>query len=77
MNKQAWMALAEVIDALRIFPRLFISVYIFLVIYSGWWIYHLPEITALANALVLGILGVGAAWFGLYVHTGKNWRNDK
>ena len=72
-TKQDKLDIAELIDVYRVFPRLFISAYIALVLYSGWWVFHLPVITAIDTGLVLGILAVGAAWFSSYVRSGRVW----
>lgn len=72
-TKQEKLDRAEIIDAYRIFPRIFIGAYIILTLYSGWWIFHLAEITAIHTGLVLGILAVGAAWFNSYVKSGRTY----
>ena len=73
MDKQQKLDWAELIDAYRIFPRLFILAYICLVLYSGWWIFHIPVIETVHTGLVLGILAVGAAWFNSYVKSGRDY----
>ena len=40
---QKWIHLAKAIDAWRIFPRMFLSVYIFLLYYSVMWFMELSE----------------------------------
>ena len=77
MNKQQKLDLAELIDAYRVFPRLFIAAYIVLVLYSGWWIFSLPVIETVHTGLVLGILAVGAAWFNSYVKSGRDYGDKK
>ena len=37
---QGWIDLAKAVDAWRIFPRLFLTVYIFLLYYSTMWLYN-------------------------------------
>lgn len=60
----------KLINNLRIFPRIFISVYIYLLYEVVMWAIKLPEVTAEQTALVSVIVGVGAAWFNAYVKTG-------
>ena len=63
--------LAQMIDSWRIFPRMFLSVYIFLLYYSTIWFMELPEPTLEQSGLISIIVGAGAAWFGLYAGTHK------
>jgi hypothetical protein len=62
--------MAQAIDAWRIFPRAFLSVYIFLLYYSVMWFMELPEPSLEQSGLISIIVGAGAAWFGLYAGTG-------
>ena len=66
---QKWIHLARAIDSWRIFPRLFLSVYIFLLYYSTMWFMALPEPSFEQSGLISIIVGAGAAWFGLYAGT--------
>ena len=68
---QKWIFLAQAIDAWRIFPRAFLSVYIFLLYYATMWFMGLEDPTLEQSGLISIIVGAGAAWFGLYAGTGK------
>ena len=68
---QGWIDLAKAIDALRIFPRMFLSVYIFLLYYSTMWFMGLENPSIEQSGLISIIVGAGAAWFGLYAGTSK------
>tara|TARA_R110001592_G_scaffold238626_4_gene498421 strand:- start:4466 stop:4675 length:210 start_codon:yes stop_codon:yes gene_type:complete len=57
------------LDRLRIFPRLFISVYIWMFYDVVQWFMMLEAPTNQQAGLVSIIVGAGAAWFGLYVRT--------
>ena len=63
------IALAKIIDSWRIFPRIFISVYLFLLYKSTVWFMALETPTTDQFGLVSVIIGAGAAWFGLYVRS--------
>lgn len=63
--------LAKAIDSWRIFPRIFISVYIYLLYAVVEWYMALPDPTIEQSGLVSVVVGAGAAWFGLYAGTGK------
>ena len=62
---------AQAVDSWRIFPRLFLSVYIFLLYYATMWFMNLPDPTMEQSGLISIIVGAGAAWFGLYAGTSK------
>ena len=69
---QRWIWLAQTVDAWRIFPRAFHSVYIFLLYYSVMWFMELENPSLEQSGLISIIVGAGAAWFGLYAGTSKN-----
>tara|TARA_R100001463_G_scaffold66350_1_gene119871 strand:+ start:442 stop:813 length:372 start_codon:yes stop_codon:yes gene_type:complete len=74
---QRWIWLSNMIDAWRIFPRAFLSVYIFLLYYATMWFMDLPDPTLEQSGLISVIVGAGAAWFGLYAGTAKDKINSK
>jgi hypothetical protein len=63
--------MARAVDAWRIFPRLFLTVYIFLLYKVTIWFMNLPTPTLEQSGLVSIVVGAGAAWFGLYAGTSK------
>ena len=67
--------LAEAVDAWRLFPRAFISVYMFLLIHVVIWFTHLENPTMEQSGLISVVVGAGAAWFGLYTGSGKKKSN--
>ena len=69
---QKWIHLAHAVDAWRIFPRAFLSVYIFLLYYATMWFMSLENPTLEQSGLISIIVGAGAAWFGLYAGTSKS-----
>ena len=69
--------LAKAVDAWRIFPRLFLSVYMFLLYYSTMWFMNLPEPSLEQSGLISIIVGAGAAWFGLYAGTSNSSKSFK
>ena len=61
-NPFQWLIhLAKAVDAWRIFPRMFLSVYIFLLYYSVMWFMELPEPNLEQSGLISIIVGAGAA----------------
>ena len=64
--------MAQAVDSWRIFPRLFLSVYIFLLYYATMWCMNLPDPSMEQSGLISIIVGAGAAWFGLYAGTSKS-----
>ena len=69
---QGLIDLPKAVDQWRIFPRLFLSVYIYLLYKVTIWFMELPEPTMAQSGLVSIVVGAGAAWFGLYAGTSKS-----
>ena len=66
-NPFQWIVhLARAVDAWRIFPRVFITTYIYLLYKVVIWYMALPSPTMEQSGLVSIVVGAGAAWFGLY-----------
>ena len=68
---QGLIELAKAVDSWRIFPRVFISTYIFLLYKVTIWFMNLEAPTFEQSGLVSIVVGAGAAWFGLYAGTSK------
>ena len=68
---QGLIDLARAVDQWRIFPRVFISTYIYLLYKVTIWFMQLPDPTMAQSGLVSIVVGAGAAWFGLYSGTSK------
>ena len=75
-NPFAWVIhLATAVDSWRIFPRIFITTYIYLLYKVVVWYMDLPNPTMEQSGLVSIVVGAGAAWFGLY--TGSRPKSSK
>jgi hypothetical protein len=72
---QGLIDLARAFDQWRIFPRIFISTYIYLLYKVVIWYMELGVPTMEQSGLVSVVVGAGAAWFGLY--TGSSKGKDK
>ena len=70
-----WIHLARAVDAWRIFPRLFLTVYIVLLYKTVIWYMGLDAPSMEQSGLISVVVGAGAAWFGLY--TGSSKKQDK
>jgi|TARA_R110000737_G_scaffold205353_1_gene223974 hypothetical protein len=68
---QSLIHLAKAVDAWRIFPRLFLTVYIILLYKCVIWYMNLPTPSMEQSGLISIVVGAGAAWFGLYTGTSK------
>jgi len=64
--------MARAIDAWRIFPRMFLTVYIVLLYKVVIWFMDLPAPSFEQSGLVSIVVGAGAAWFGLYTGSSKS-----
>ena len=73
---QKTVDLAYAIDQWRIFPRIFISTYIYLLYKVVMWYMALEAPTMEQSGLVSVVVGAGAAWFGLYTGSSKS-KSDK
>ena len=69
--KVQWIDMAKAVDAWRIFPRLFLTVYIILLYKCVIWYMNLGAPTMEQSGLISIVVGAGAAWFGLYTGTSK------
>lgn len=72
MRYQWLKDLASAIDAWRIFPRIFLAVYIVLLHDTVYWFMKLEEPNNAQAGLISVIVGAGAAWFGLYINGKKS-----
>lgn len=68
---QGFIDMAKAVDAWRIFPRLFLTVYIVLLYKCVIWYMDLATPTLEQSGLISIVVGAGAAWFGLYTGTSK------
>ena len=68
---QKTVDLAHAVDQWRIFPRIFITTYIYLLYKVVTWYMALPNPTMEQSGLVSIVVGAGAAWFGLYTGSSK------
>ena len=64
--------MARAIDAWRIFPRMFLTVYIVLLYKVVIWFMALDAPSFEQSGLVSIVVGAGAAWFGLYTGSSKS-----
>ena len=64
--------LAKAVDSWRIFPRLFLTVYIVLLYQVVHWFMKIDTPNLEQSGLVSVVVGAGAAWFVLYAGTKKS-----
>ena len=69
---QGLIDLAKAVDQWRIFPRVFITTYIYLLYKVTIWFMDLADPTMAQSGLVSIVVGAGAAWFGLYAGASKS-----
>jgi hypothetical protein len=74
-QKVIWFS--QMIDAWRLFPRAFLSIYMYLLYYTTFWFMDLPDPSFEQSGLISIVVGAGAAWFGLYAGTAKDKINSK
>ena len=69
---QKWIDMAYMFDQWRIFPRVFISMYIYLLYKVVVWYMALQAPSMEQSGLVSVVVGAGAAWFGFYTGSSKS-----
>lgn len=63
--------LPTILNNLRIFPRAFFGVYIYVLLKTTFWYMGIDDPSTQQAALITTVYGVGTAWFGLYVGSGN------
>jgi len=63
---------AEGLDALRIFPRLFMGAYIWILVEASVWFLNLSVPTLEQAGYMSVIVGAGIGWLSAYVNSGNN-----
>ena len=77
MNQNSvWWIAPEYFSRWRLFPRAFISMYIYLLYEVCTWFMALAEPNNAQAGLVSVVVGAGAAWFGLYVNSTSTKHED-
>lgn len=74
--KKLFLTFAEVLDAYRAWPRGLISLYGYMVYETSMWFMGLQDPNAAQSAFVSIIWGASAAWFGIYVSSGRKWNES-
>lgn len=74
MNKQFMLDVAEIIDAWRLFPRLFLLSYGALIIELTLWAMSLTVISVEQAALVSIVTGLFVPMTNFYMQTGRDWK---
>lgn len=77
--KEKWLDVAEVIDSLRIYPRIIVSAYGWLVGYVTVWYMRAPLVDHTVHdvAMITGVYGMAAYVIKVYLDGGRNWDNRK
>ena len=68
---------AQAIDSWRIFPRVFLSIYMYLLYFTTFWFMDLADLSFDQLGLISIVVGAGAAWFGLYAGTSGSSKSFK
>jgi len=68
---------AQAVDSWRIFPRAFLSIYMYLLYYTTFWFMDLPEPSFEQSGLISIVVGAGTGWFGLCAGTAESSKSFK
>lgn len=71
-TKQWWLDAAEIVDAWRVFPRVFMLLYIWILYQVHLW-YTLQAQTAWPDVYANLVWGVCGVMTGFYVQSGRKW----
>lgn len=72
--KDRLLTIAEVFDAWRVFPRLVVLVWLYLIVRLVFWFMALPDISIAQGGFLGSVAGLGTGGiFGFYVKTGRSW----
>ena len=73
-----WWNAPAYFDRWRMFPRMFIGIYLYLLVEVVFWFMSLPSPNMEQAGLVSVIVGAGTAWFGIYTREpAKDLDNEK
>ena len=73
IKKTSWLWLGSYyLDLWRVWPRAFILFYFWLCIQTAVWFMDLPDPTNAQAGFAGAVISAGAAWFGLYVNSGRD-----
>lgn len=73
MNKEKWLAVAEIVDAFRVVPRLVLIGFSVLCYKAFVWATGLDELSTAQLGLATAIWGAATAWLTFYLNTGRKW----
>lgn len=71
--RRTHLSMAEMVDAWRVFPRIFVLGYGYLVWDVVQWFKELPDPTTQHAALLTTMIGAAALIMNFYVQTGRKW----
>lgn len=75
-SKQTWMDVAELLDALRVFPRAFVGVYMFGCGMVVNWAIGLPDISTQQAGFISVMSGTFPFVLNFYMQTGRQWQKE-
>jgi len=76
-KRSIWWNLPAYFDRWRVFPRLFIGIYLYIFVEVIFWFMALPSPSMEQAGLVSVIVGAGTAWFGIYTREPAKQLDEK
>lgn len=86
MDKKTWLSIAEIIDGLRIMPRVILASALG---FAAWYIYALTvwymalpaaertlEVSGLAGLTIPAVFGLAGKIVDWYLKTGRTWKEE-
>ena len=75
-RKQFWMDLAELVDAFRMWPRMFMVTYLAGIGHIVIWATKLPDISSQQAAFISVVAGTFPLVLNFYMNTGRKWQKE-
>jgi hypothetical protein len=72
-SKDFWLAIAEIVDAFRLFPRAFVAGYGLFCLELGRWAMSRPDLTTQQMAFVIAVIGLFTPILAFYQASGRKW----
>ena len=76
-NKQSWLDAAELVDAYRVFPRVFVLAYLYGLNVILRWAIALPDISIQQSGFISLVAATFPFVLNFYMQTGRDWQKEK
>jgi hypothetical protein len=75
-SKQSWLDAAELVDAYRVFPRVFVLAYLYGLNVILRWAIALPDISIQQSGFISLVAATFPFVLNFYMQTGRDWQKE-